>query len=79
MCNMLHRMNAKQCKMARDGLGKTGRELAELSGVPYATLARFESGANIREETRHTIEATLVAMGAEFSYGAGRFGVTVPE
>ena len=40
---MLHRMNAKQCKMARDGLGKTGRELAELSGVPYATLARFEA------------------------------------
>ena len=52
---MLHRMNAKQCKMARDGLGKTGRELAELSGVPYATLARFEAGANIREETRQTI------------------------
>lgn len=76
---MLHRMNAKQCKMARDGLGLTGRELAAMSGVPYATLARFEAGATIREDTRAKLESTLADKGAQFIFGAGRIGATVPE
>lgn len=76
---MLHRMNARQCKMARDGLGITGRDLAELSGVPYATLARFEAGANIREDTRQRLEEVLASKGVQFIFGAGRFGATVPH
>ncbi|MCT2559235.1 helix-turn-helix domain-containing protein [Tsuneonella sp. YG55] len=72
-------MNAKQCKMARDGLGLTGRVLAEEAGVPYATLARFEAGANIRADTVEKLADTLAASGAQFVYGADRYGVTVPE
>lgn len=75
---MLHRMNARQCKMARDGLGVTGRDLAAEADVPYATLARFEAGANIREDTLSKIEATLARKGAQFVYAGDRFGVTVP-
>ena len=76
---MLHSMNARQCKMARDGLEVTGRELAARAGVPYATLARFEAGANIRADTLSKIEHTLADMGAQFVYAGERFGVTVPE
>ena len=76
---MLHRMNAKQCKMARDGLGLTGRELAEAAGVAYPTLARFEAGATIRQDTAERIAEKLSELGAQFIYGADRFGVTVPE
>lgn len=76
---MLHAMNAKQCRMARDGLGITGRDLAELADVPYATLARFEAGANIRPDTVAKLADALAEAGAQFISGAGRFGVTVPE
>ena len=79
MCIMLHRMNAKQCKMARDGLGLTGRELAQIADVPYPTLARFEAGANIREDTRSKLEGVLADRGAQVLVGAGRIGATVPE
>jgi transcriptional regulator with XRE-family HTH domain len=76
---MLHFMDARQCRMARDGLGLTGRKLAEVAGVPYATLARFEAGDKIREATRAKIAEALVAEGAQFSQLAGRIGVTVPD
>lgn len=76
---MLHLMNAKQCKMARDGLGITGRDLADAAGVPYATLARFEAGANIRPDTLDKLVDALAARGVQFIYGGDRFGVTVPE
>lgn len=75
---MLHPMNARQCKMARDGLGLTGRDLAAIAGVPYATLARFEAGSSIRPDTVTKLADTLAAKGAQFIYGADRFGVTVP-
>jgi transcriptional regulator with XRE-family HTH domain len=76
---MLHSMNARQCKMARDGLGLTGRDLATLAGVPYATLARFEAGSSIRADTVAKLADTLAAKGAQFIYGADRYGVTVPS
>lgn len=79
MWSMLHRMNAKQCRMARDGLGISGRDLAELAGVAYPTLARFEAGATIREDTRKAVEQALEAAGAAFTSGKGRVGVSVPE
>ena len=65
--------------MARDGLGITGRELADIAGVPYPTLARFEAGRNIRADTRSKLKAALVERGAQFIFGADRVGVTVPE
>lgn len=75
---MLRSMNARQCKMARDGLGLTGRDLAALAGVPYATLARFEAGSSIRADTVAKLADTLAAQGAQFIYGADRYGVAVP-
>jgi transcriptional regulator with XRE-family HTH domain len=72
-------MDAKQCRMARSGLNISGRELADLSGVGYATIARFEAGANITDENREKLKAALIAAGAQFTWRSGRAGVTVPE
>lgn len=72
-------MNATQCRMARSGLNISGRELATLAGVGYATLARFEAGADITPENRNKIERALTAAGAQFSIRAGRIGASVPE
>lgn len=71
-------MDATQCRMARVGLNLSGRDFAKLAGVGYATLARFESGSDINDETRAKIEAALELAGAEFSQRTGRVGVTVP-
>lgn len=72
-------MDATQCRMARVGLNVSGRDFAKLAGVGYATLARFEAGGTVADETRARIEAALVSAGAQFSRRAGRVGVTVPE
>ncbi len=65
--------------MARVGLNLSGRDFAKIAGVGYATLARFESGSDINDETRAKIEAALEQAGASFATKAGRVGVTVPK
>lgn len=45
----------------------------------YATVARFEAGSDISEESRDKIEEALRAVGADFSRRAGRVGVALPE
>lgn len=72
-------MDAKQCRMARAGLNVSGRDLAKLAGVGYATLARFEAGSEITDETRTKLAAALAQAGTAFSKRSGRVGVTVPE
>ena len=72
-------MNAKQCRMARAGLNLSGRNFAALAGVGYATLARFESGSPIADESRERIEEALTGIGAQFTRRAGRIGVTLPD
>lgn len=72
-------MDATQCRMARVGLNLSGRDFAKLAGVGYATLARFESGADIGDETKAKIVSALAERGAQFSKRGGRIGVTVPE
>lgn len=72
-------MDATQCRMARSGLNISGRDLAKLAGVGYATLARFEAGANIADESRDKLRKALLDAGAQFARRAGRVGVTVPE
>lgn len=64
--------------MARNGLNLSGRDFAKLAGVGYATLARFEAGANIAETTRLKLEAALMGAGAHFLQRPGHVGVTVP-
>lgn len=72
-------MEATQCRMARAGLGISGRTFADMAGIGYATLARFEAGATVTDDVRTRIEAALLEAGAQFTRRAGRVGVTVPE
>lgn len=65
--------------MARSGLNISGRELADLSGVGYATIARFEAGSNITDENRAKLAKALQKAGANFSRRSGRASVSVPE
>lgn len=65
--------------MARSGLSISGRDLAGLAGLGYATVARFESGVNIAEESREKLELALIEAGAKFSRRGGLVGVTVPD
>lgn len=72
-------MNAKQCRMARAGLNVSGRGLATLSGVGYATIARFESGSAVSVESVAKLTAALEGAGAAFTSSKGLVRVTVPE
>jgi DNA-binding LacI/PurR family transcriptional regulator len=65
--------------MARNGLNISGRDLAKLAGVGYATVARFEAGSNIAPETRYKLQQALAEAGAAFSRRSGRVSVSVPE
>jgi predicted transcriptional regulator len=66
--------------MARTGLGLSAHNLANLAGVGYATVARFETGATIADESRDKIAAALVKAGAVLpAPRSGRVSVSVPE
>ncbi len=64
--------------MARAALGLSAADLANKASVGYATVARFETGANIADNTKGRIETALRDAGASFEHRAGRVGVTVP-
>ena len=72
-------MDSKQCKMARAALGLSAQDLAAQSGVGYATVARFESGSKISDESRERMRSKLEELGAEFLLKAKRVGVSVPR
>jgi transcriptional regulator with XRE-family HTH domain len=72
-------MNATQCRMARSGLNLSAADLAKLATVGYATVARFESGKAIANQSRAKLEKALIDAGAQFSHRSMRIGVSVPE
>lgn len=72
-------MDAAQCKMARVGLGWRALDLSKASGVATATIARFELGKNVSDESREKLVKALSDAGAQFSRRSGRIGVTIPE
>jgi transcriptional regulator with XRE-family HTH domain len=73
-------MNVTQCRMARTGLGLSAADLASLAGVGYATVARFETGAAVADDTRYKIAGALVKAGALLpAPRSGRVSVSVPE
>lgn len=72
-------MDATQCRMARTGLGWRAQDLADRAGVGYATVARFEAGSSIADESLKKIAQALTEAGAQFTRKTGRVGVTVPE
>ncbi|MEM1051147.1 MAG: transcriptional regulator [Pseudomonadota bacterium] len=65
--------------MARAGLGLGAQELADLAGVSYPSLNRFEVGASVKPETAGLIKAALVEAGAQFTARSQRVGVSVPR
>lgn len=65
--------------MARAGLDWRAQDLADRSGVGYATIARFESGANISADSLRKITETLEAQGVQFGRQAGRISASVSD
>jgi transcriptional regulator with XRE-family HTH domain len=53
--------------------------LADKAGVGYATVARFETGQTIANDSRDKLAKALADAGAQFSQKVGRIGVSVPE
>ena len=69
-------MNPAQCRMARAGLNWSAAQLASHAGVGYATVVRFETGANIYPANllamrRALEEAGIVFIPAHRKLGAG--------
>lgn len=65
--------------MARAGLGLGAQELADLAGVSYPSLNRFEGGASVRSETVDLIKEALAKAGAKFAGDAERVEASVPR
>lgn len=64
--NEQKKLTPKQVKAARELLGITAAKLAEIAGVPFISLRRFEKGKTIREETLSKIIAALHDEGISF-------------
>lgn len=72
-------MDARQCRMARTGLGWRAKDLADAAGVGTATIARFELGETINTQSRQRIAEALEAAGARFGKRVGQVSVSVPD
>ena len=64
--------------MARAGLGLGAQQLADLAGVSYPSINRFEKGDTVADDTVQAIRSVLEAEGARFTERAGRLGTSVP-
>jgi transcriptional regulator with XRE-family HTH domain len=65
--------------MARAGLGWSAHDLADKAGVGYATVARFESGGTISDESLEKIADALMTAGVSLTNAKRRVGVSVPD
>lgn len=72
-------MDKIQCKMARAALNWRAQDLADKSGVGYATVARFEAGSNISPNSLEAIQNAFEDNGVQFGHWAGRSSVSVPD
>lgn len=58
--------------MARAALGLGTRELAELAGVAFTTVNRFETGkSGLQHSTAEALRVALEAKGIQFLEGGG--------
>jgi transcriptional regulator with XRE-family HTH domain len=71
-------MNIQQCRMARAGLNWSAADLAQHSGVGYATVARFESGKPVRPESVAAMRTAFEAQGAQLIDGGALVGAMAP-
>ncbi len=60
-------MKPEQIRMARAALGLGVRELAELAGVSFTTISRFETGkSGLQHSTAEALRKALEAQGVQF-------------
>lgn len=60
-------MKPEQLRMARAALGLGVRELAEMAGVSFTTVNRFETGkSGLQLSTAEAIRKALEAQGVQF-------------
>jgi predicted transcriptional regulator len=60
-------ITAAQCRMARAGLGFSITEASKVSLVSRATIARFESGSEIKPVLRSALRAAFERLGVVFT------------
>ncbi|WP_417592536.1 helix-turn-helix domain-containing protein [Parasphingorhabdus sp.] len=72
-------MNKTQCKMARAALGWRAQDLADAANVHRITVARFEAGDDIADDSAKALQGALEAQGVKFGRKAGRSSVSVPD
>ena len=65
--------------MARAALKWSINDLRDAAGVGRMSVARFEAGDNIADDTKAKLEKALLDAGAQFSKRSGRVSVSVPE
>jgi transcriptional regulator with XRE-family HTH domain len=64
--------------MGRAALNWSAADLAKAAGVGYATVARFETGANVQPEKVQALRAALEGAGVQI-VGTGKLaGAVVP-
>jgi transcriptional regulator with XRE-family HTH domain len=60
-------MTPEQLRMARNALRLGVRELAEMSGVSFTTVSRFETGkSGLQHSSAEAIRKALEAQGVQF-------------
>jgi transcriptional regulator with XRE-family HTH domain len=72
-------MKIAQCRMARSGLRWSLDDLAQESGISRRTIARFELGGRVNDETIDALRRTLETAGAEFIDHHDTVGVVLRE
>jgi transcriptional regulator with XRE-family HTH domain len=72
-------MRIEHCRMARSGLRWTVNELARQSGISPRTIARFELGGRVAQQTLAAIKTTLEDAGAQFIDGEEAVGVLLRQ
>lgn len=59
-------MDNAQCRMGRAALKWSAAELAKAAGIGYATVARFEAGQTVNDESVAAMRSAMEAGGVEF-------------
>lgn len=62
-------LTPQACRAARALLGVTVRDLEQRSGIPFATISKFENGRPMRDANRATLAAVFEAAGVEILNG----------
>lgn len=65
--------------MARVALKWTTTDLANLAGIGRMTVARFEKGNSVADETAAKLQSTFESAGVTFTSDDDRVSVAVPK